>query len=87
MMRVGASAIALAVLAGCAGQGYGTQWQPVVDLRPGQTQYYSDLAECQRRGEHLRRKLRDERRERLIDTSTVRAAEPNGCNSQRDPLD
>lgn len=48
MMRIGATALALALLGACAGPGYGTQWQPVVDLKPGQTQYYSDLADCQR---------------------------------------
>ncbi|MDB5946734.1 MAG: hypothetical protein JWQ33_1760 [Ramlibacter sp.] len=48
MKKIAASALALTVLAGCAGPGYGTQWQPVVDLKPGQTQYYSDLGDCQR---------------------------------------
>ena len=48
MTNAAAGAMAIALLAGCAGQGYGTQWQPVVDLKPGQTNYYADLAECQR---------------------------------------
>lgn len=41
-------ALALAVLSGCATQGTGTQWQPVVDMRPGQSDTYSfDLGHCQ----------------------------------------
>jgi outer membrane lipoprotein SlyB len=49
MKKIAASALATAMLVGCAtNQGYGSQWQPVVDLKPGQTQYYTDLGDCQR---------------------------------------
>lgn len=42
--------MALLMLAGCAGQsgGYGSEWEPIVDIRPAQqAQYANDLADCQ----------------------------------------
>jgi outer membrane lipoprotein SlyB len=41
------AALAMLVV-GCAGPGYGSQWQPVVDVRPDQQgNYPNDLFECQ----------------------------------------
>lgn len=48
-MKIASGALALAILAGCAANGgTGAQWQPVVDIKPSQTNYYADLADCQR---------------------------------------
>lgn len=45
--RLFIAAIAACTIAGCATQGYTDMgYQPVVDLKPGQTHYQQDLSEC-----------------------------------------
>lgn len=52
MKRTAVGALALCMIGGCANQaghrGYGSNWEPVVDVRPHQqAQYQTDLYECQ----------------------------------------
>ena len=48
MKKTAISILVLGMVVGCAGPGYGSAWQPVVDVRPAQqSQYPMDLATCQ----------------------------------------
>jgi len=48
MKSIAVTAALAVFVAGCAGAGYGSQWQPVVDVRPDQqASYPNDLSQCQ----------------------------------------